>query len=184
MRLLLRGLILGVAMGAVLPAQAEPSDLQIIAMVDALRMAAPKSAPGLYSEWGVTPGIIPSWTKQCVERELTPQEFENSPESARTTVSCIMRRELNQQFNATNNDETASVRRVACWWLTGNYIGCTSEPQAAYVQKVVGFYQQERSNQATPAPTPTPSPTPTTTPTPTPSPTTTPTTTPAPFPAR
>lgn len=176
MRLMLRGLILGVAMGAVLPAQAAPSDLQIIAMVDALRMAAPKSAPGLYSEWGVTPGIIPSWTKQCVERELTPQEFGNSPESARTTVSCIMRRELNQQLSATNNDETASVRRVACWWLTGNYTGCSSGTQAAYVQRVIGFYQQERSKQAPPAaspsaaPTPSPSPSPAPIPSPTRSP--------------
>lgn len=168
MRLLLRGLILGVAMGAVLPAQAELSDLQIIAMVDALRMAAPKSAPGLYSEWGVTPNIIPSWTKQCVERELTPQEFGNSPESARTTVSCIMRRELNQQLSATNNDETASVRRVACWWLTGNYIGCTSGAQAAYVQRVVGFYQQERSKQAAPAASPSSSPAATPSPSPLP----------------
>ncbi len=192
MRFLLRGLTISVTLLAALPAQPQPSGPQITAMVEALRMAAPKSAPGLYSEWGVTPGIIASWTKQCVGSELTPEQFGNSPERARETVTCIMRRELNKQFRATNNNETAAVRSVACWWLTGNYSGCTSGNQAAYVQRVVGFYQKESPPQQTPTSSPSPSPTaspsaapsqaPLSSPSPSPSPTASPSPSPSPSP--
>jgi hypothetical protein len=157
MRFLLRGLIASVALGAAFSAQAQqPSDSQITAMVEALRRAAPKSAPGLYSEWGVTPGIIPSWSKQCVGSELTPEQFGNSPERARETVTCIARRELNKQLRATSNNETA-VRSVACWWLTGQYTGCNIDPQAAYVARVLRFYQEARPQQSTPNASPDPS---------------------------
>lgn len=175
MRFLLRGLIASVALGAAFSAQAQqPSDSQITAMVEALRRAAPKSAPGLYSEWGVTPGIIASWTKQCVGSELTPEQFGNNPQRARETVTCIARRELNKQLRATSNDETAAVRSVACWWLTGQYTGCDSDRQAAYVARVLRFYQEARPQQSapssSPAPSPSPSPSPTLSPSPSPSP--------------
>jgi cell division septation protein DedD len=186
MRLSVCGLIASTALLTALPTQAQPSGSQITAMVDALRMAAPKTdtaVDGLYSPWKVKPGIIPSWSKQCVGRELTAVQFGDSPETAREVVSCIMRRELNKQFSATNNDETAAVRRVACWWLTGNYTGCSSGTQAAYVQRVLGFYQEEGSNQPTPSPSPTPTPSPSPSPTPTPSPSPSPTPTPSPSPS-
>ncbi|HEY9608477.1 hypothetical protein [Allocoleopsis sp.] len=185
MRLALRALITSAALWAVLPAQAQPSGNQITAMVDALRMAAPKTdtaRDGLYSAWKVKPGIIASWSKQCVGRELTATQFGDSPETAREVVSCIMRRELNKQFSATNNNETASVRQVACWWLTGKYTGCNSGSQAAYVERVVGFYQKQGLNQSTPTPTPSPSPTPTPSPSPAPTPSPSPTPTPSPSP--
>ena len=62
-RLLLRGLLVSLALWT-LPAQAQQiSKPQVEAMVDALRLAAPKTSiqdDGLYSQWQITPGIIPS----------------------------------------------------------------------------------------------------------------------------
>lgn len=150
--LLLCGVVASFALPSLLAqAQQVVSDTQVAAMVEALRQAAPQTGiqnDGLYSQWQVKPETLKGWSKYCLKRELTPTQFENSPETARSVISCITRRELNKQFAATKNNETASVRAVACWWMTGNYTGCNSGFTAAYVQKVVGFYQQQRSKPA------------------------------------
>ena len=129
-------------------AQQPVSDAQVAAMVEALRQAAPQTKnpnDGLYSEWQVKPETLKGWTKTCLKRELTPTQFQNSPAIARQVVSCITRRELTNQFRATNNNEIASVRGAACWWMTGSYTGCNKGFTAEYMQKVVRFYQQQRS---------------------------------------
>lgn len=120
------------------------SDAQVNAMVEALRKAAPpnRANDGMYSDWQVLPGIIPDWTKRCLGRQLTPAEFESDANAARETVACIARRELNRLYSATGN-ESAAVRGAACWWMTGKENACTSGATAAYVQRVVGFYQQQ-----------------------------------------
>lgn len=150
--LLLSGLIASLGLWTV-PAQAQVSDAKVNALLEALRQAAPPNRPndGMYSQWQVLPGIIPSWTKQCVGRELTPAQFESDASAARNTVACIVRRELDKQFRATNNNETASVRNVACWWMTGNAGGCGSGATATYAQRVVGFYQQSGRGTTPPA---------------------------------
>ncbi|WP_392532029.1 hypothetical protein [Nostoc sp. C117] len=132
-------------------AQQQVSDRQVAAMVEALRQAAPQTKnpnDGLYSQWQVQPETLKGWSRTCLKRELTPTQFENSPAIARQVVSCITRRELTNQFAATNYNEIASVRGAACWWMTGNYTGCNKGFTADYVQKVVRFYQQERSKPA------------------------------------
>ncbi|MFN6473623.1 MAG: hypothetical protein RMY36_028680 [Nostoc sp. SerVER01] len=148
-QLLLSGVIVSFGLLASLAqAQQSVSDAQVGAMVEALRQAAPQTKnpnDGLYSEWQVKPETLKGWSKTCLKRELTPTQFENSPVLARSVVSCITRRELTKQFAATNNNEIASVRGAACWWMTGNYTGCNKGFTADYVQKVVRFYQQERS---------------------------------------
>ncbi|MBD2347047.1 hypothetical protein [Anabaena subtropica] len=136
-------------------AQQQTTDAQVAALVEALRQAAPqtgKTNDGLYSAWQVKPETFRGWSKTCLKREVTPTQFENNPTLARQVVSCITRRELNQQFRATNNNETAAVSGVACWWMTGAYTGCNTGFTATYVQKVVRFYQQQRS-QSTANPT-------------------------------
>ena len=148
-QLLLRGLLVSLALWT-LPAQAQQvSKPQVEAMVEALRLAAPKTGvqdDGLYSQWQITPGIIPSWSKQCLGREVTPKQLESSPAVARNIVSCIVRRELPKQYAAiSNKNETTAVRRTACWWMTGNATSCTNGQTAKYVQNVVRFYQQARS---------------------------------------
>ncbi len=154
MRLLLGGLIASVALSA-LPAQAQVSNTQVGTLVEALRRAAPQTGTkndGLYSEWQVTPGIIPSWSKQCIGRELTPKQFEANSATAQSIVSCITKRELQKQYLASGNNETAAVRRTACWWMTGNATGCNSGPTAAYTQNVIKFYQQASSNRSAQSP--------------------------------
>lgn len=96
-RLLLKGLIVGLALWT-LPAGAQQvSKPQVEAMVDALRQAAPKTGvqdDGLYSQWQITAGIIPSWSKQCLGHEVILKQLESSPAVARSIGSCIVRREL------------------------------------------------------------------------------------------
>jgi len=151
--LLLNGVIVTFGLLPLLAQAQQPiSDTQVAAMVEALRQAAPQTKnpnDGLYSEWQVKPETLKGWTKTCLKRELTPTQFENSPAIARQVVSCITRRELTNQFRATNNNEIASVRGAACWWMTGSYTGCNKGFTAEYVQKVVRFYQQQRSKPAT-----------------------------------
>lgn len=126
----------------------QPSNNQIAAMVEALRLAAPqtgKKDDGLYSEWQVRPETVKAWSKFCLKKELTPTQFENSSTTARQIISCITSRELNKQLQATKNNEIAAVTGLACWWMTGNYTGCNSGFTGTYVRKVVDFYQQQRS---------------------------------------
>jgi len=156
MRLLISTVLVSFSFGMsslVAQAQQSVSDTQVAAMVEALRRAAPQTGKvddGLYSDWQVQPGTVKAWTKFCLKKELAPTQFENSPATARQVVSCITRRELDKQLRATKNNETAAVNGVACWWMTGNYTGCNNGFTAAYVQKVVGFYQQQRSKPSTP----------------------------------
>ncbi|MEH2433815.1 MAG: hypothetical protein V7K25_06110 [Nostoc sp.] len=150
--LLVGGVIVAFGLLPLLAQAQQPlSDTQVAAMVEALRQAAPQTKnpnDGYYSEWQVKPETLKGWTRTCLKRELTPTQFENSPAIAREVVSCITRRELTNQFRATNNNEIASVRGAACWWMTGSYTGCNKGFTAEYVQKVVRFYQQQRSKPA------------------------------------
>ncbi len=153
-RLLVNGLLVSSALWTLLllPAQAQQiGKPQVEAMVDALRQAAPKTGvqdDGLYSQWQITPGIIPSWSKQCLGREIAPKQLETNPVLARSIVSCIMSRELQKQYAVSNKNETTAVRRTACWWMTGNPTSCTSGSTAKYVQNVQRFYEQVRTPSA------------------------------------
>ncbi|MBI1242633.1 MAG: hypothetical protein GC195_14205 [Nostoc sp. RI_552] len=128
-------------------AQQGLSNAEVAAMVEALRLAAPQTGiknDGLYSEWQVKAETLRGWSKYCLKRELTPRQFENSPDTARSIVSCIISRELGNQFRITNN-ENQSVGNVACWWMTGSYTGCNQGFSSTYVNKVIGFYQRRRA---------------------------------------
>jgi hypothetical protein len=144
--LLLTGIVLSVGLWA-MPGTTQSTDSQVNAFVEALRQAAPPQSPndGMYSAWQVLPGIIPNWTKRCIGKQMTPAQFEADATAARNTVTCIARRELNNQMKATGNNATAAVRGAACWWMTGKYSGCNSGFQATYVKKVVEAYQQQTS---------------------------------------
>jgi hypothetical protein len=74
---------------------------------------------------------------------MTPLEFEAQEKSARQVVSCIVRREL-QAATQNTPDELSAVKKVACWWMTGTTQGCHSGATATYVQRVLGFYQQQK----------------------------------------
>ena len=148
-RFLLSGVIIALGLSPLtVQAQQQSSKTQVTAMVEALRLAAPKTGSnddGLYSEWKVKPETFKSWSKTCLEKEVPATQFASDPELARQVVTCIMERELKEQLNATNNNEAEAVRRSACWWMTGKYTGCNSGFTADYVKKVLGYYQKKGS---------------------------------------
>jgi hypothetical protein len=88
MWLRLSGLAIALGMGlswGVLPAQAQVTDAQVSALVEALRLMAPPASPSgerLYSEWQVKGENIPRWSQSCIGRSLTPELFEASPVTA------------------------------------------------------------------------------------------------------
>lgn len=160
MRLLLGGVIVSIGLSSLLVAQAQQqvSNTQVAAMVEALRQAAPKGGStnnGYYSEWKVKPETLKGWSKYCLKQEVTPTQFDSDSALARKVVSCITRRELDKQLHSSRNNETAAVRGVACWWMTGDYTGCDSGFTGDYVKKVVSLYQQQRSKPVSNAPKPT-----------------------------
>ncbi|MEM9928154.1 MAG: hypothetical protein AAF915_31305 [Cyanobacteria bacterium P01_D01_bin.50] len=130
-------------------AQQKSFDTQVAAMVEALRLAAPKTGSkndGYYSEWQVKPETLKGWSRFCLKKEVSPAEFESNSQLAREIITCIMQRELKGQLEATNHNETEAVRATACWWMTGKYKGCDRGFSADYVKKVLGYYQKPKQS--------------------------------------
>jgi hypothetical protein len=145
--LLFGSLIVSIGLQA-LPASAQQvTDAQVFALVEALRQAAPPQATndGMYSQWQVLPGNISRWAKFCTKQDLTPQQFEADATKAKAIVTCIARDLLRDEYKASSNNETAAVRRAACWWMTGESTACKSGATATYADKVVSVYQQQRA---------------------------------------
>lgn len=159
-RLLLSGVILGVGLWA-MPGQAQVSDGQVRALVQALRDAAQQRAPGnngLVSEWQILPQNIPRWSRRCTGQALTSAQFEASTGKAREILVCVMRDVLRDEYKASGNSETLAVRRAASWWMTGNPNRYNSDTTAAYTQNVLSFYQKQRTNSQAAQPSPVPKP--------------------------
>jgi TolA-binding protein len=153
------GFALSLCVG-VMPVQAQLSNAQVNALVEALRQAAPQTGrenDGLYSDWQVKADNIPRWSKSCIGKEVTPQQFEASPTTARGVVTCIMRDVLRDEYRASGNNETIAVQRSAAWWMTGDPNRYNRSELQPYIQQVVRFYQQ---NQAKTKPTTASRPTP------------------------
>ncbi|MEB3311376.1 MAG: hypothetical protein VKJ02_14205 [Snowella sp.] len=141
--LLISGILISIGLETH-PSHAEVKTTQVNALVEALRQAAPtqRAKDGMYSDWQVLPKIIPDWSKRCLGKSLTPEQFDKDKAAARQVVSCIVKRELNTQTKATPKEEQA-VRQVACWWMTGKANECQSGATAAYVNKVLDFYRRQ-----------------------------------------
>lgn len=130
----------------VYPVRAQVTGAQVWALVEALRLAAPRTGiedDGLYGEWQVKPENIARWSRRCLGRELTPAEFEASPAKAREVVACAMSGVLSDQYRASQHDESVAVRRAASWWMTGDPEQFDQGSTAAYTQKVLNFYRQQ-----------------------------------------
>ncbi len=136
---------LGVSVGlSALPVQAQVSEAQVGKTVEALRLAAPKTATpndGLYSEWQVKPEAVSHWSKQCTGHELSSAEFEANATAARSIVTCVIRDVLRDEYRASGNNEFIAVRRVAAWWMTGDATNYGKPAIASYVEEVVSFYK-------------------------------------------
>lgn len=144
--LLLSSLIISIGLPALPAAAASVTDAQVSALVEALRQAAPPQTAndGMYSQWQILPSNISRWAKFCTKQDLTPQQFEADTTKAKSIVTCIVRDLLRDEYKASGNNETAAIRRAACWWMTGESAACKSGATATYADKVVSVYQQQR----------------------------------------
>jgi len=138
-----RTVFIPVVLLLMLPAQAQVADAKAEALVEALRLSAPKTGipnDGLYSDWKIKPDNIARWSKRCSGRELTPTEFESNPLLARQILVCVMGRVLREQFAASNNNEVVAVQRAAAWWMTGDPNQYNIPPTSVYTLKVLESY--------------------------------------------
>ncbi|MCT7976089.1 hypothetical protein [Laspinema olomoucense] len=143
---LILGGILTSSLLVAMPATAQITDAKVDSLVEALRLAAPDTGTeddGLYSEWQIKPDNIPRWSKLCIQQELTPAEFEANEAQAREVLSCVMSDILQEEYEASGNDESLAVRRAAAWWMAGDPEQYNSERISDYTQEVLQHYQQQ-----------------------------------------
>jgi hypothetical protein len=125
--------------------QAAISDEKIAALVEALRLAAPKSG-NLHSDWQVKAANISSWSQRCLGKTLTPTEFAADLELARAILECKMGNVFREQYELSQYQEANAVQRTAAWWLTGVAEPYQSDNITGYTKKVLNFYYQELKN--------------------------------------
>jgi hypothetical protein len=138
-------LLAAAGVGAVLvalPAYAQ-TETQVGRVVEAIRQASKpdKPNPGLYSDWQLKPETISRWSKPCLQRNISPEEFQVNRRASRQLVTCMVRDVLKQELKTSKNDESLAVQRVAAWWLTGDGDRYNNQEASPYVQRVLGFYQ-------------------------------------------
>lgn len=123
-------------------AQAQISDAKVEALVEALRVSAPKASPdsGFYSDWQVKPDNITRWSKRCLNQEVTPEQFAADQALARQVLVCVMGKILRDQFTASNSNEIVAVQRAAAWWMTGDPDQYRSGATSGYTLKVLEAY--------------------------------------------
>ncbi len=121
-------------------AQTQISDAKVEALVEALRLSAPQSGAGLYSDWQIKPDNIVRWSKRCLNRDVTPDQFAADPALAQQVVVCVMGNVLREQLAAGNNNEIVAVQRAAAWWMTGDPEQYRSGATSDYTLKVLEAY--------------------------------------------
>lgn len=124
------------------PAHGEISAAKIEALVEALRLSAPVAGPesDLYSAWKVKPENIRRWSKRCLDRDVTPDQFAADEGLARQVLVCAMGAVLREQFTASNQNEIVAVQRAAAWWISGDPEQYRNGESGAYTLKVLEAY--------------------------------------------
>ena len=146
MRVLLIAMMFAVSTFWTAPAQAQISDTQVAALVEALRLSAPDTGnpnDGLYSDWKIKWENILRWSKRCTGTEMEPAEFEANTQKAREILACIMGKILREQYEICK-DESVAVRRAASWWMTGDPDQYDTPQAGPYTQRVLDFYKRAR----------------------------------------
>ena len=140
-RLIFRSILVLLALtpGAVL---AQLSDAKVEALVEALRVAAPPAGAegGLYSDWRIKPDNIIRWSKRCLNRDLTPEQFAADQALARPVLVCVMGPVLREQFTESNDNEMVAVQRAAAWWMTGDPAQYRTGSTGDYTLRVLEAY--------------------------------------------
>ncbi|HBW88000.1 MAG TPA: hypothetical protein DEG17_03655, partial [Cyanobacteria bacterium UBA11149] len=71
-----------------------------------------------------------------------------------------MRDIFREQYTASGNNESVAIQRTAAWWMTGdaNQFNRVARDSYTYkyIQSVLKFYQDQRSNAQSPQPTTSP----------------------------
>lgn len=121
------------------------TEKQITDLVEAIRLATPKNRnldDNLYSEWQIKPSAIRSWSRECLQQELTPDDFAADPQMSRTILKCKIGQILKQEYGASNKDIFIAVRRTAAWWISGDPQQYKTGVIGDYTLKVLEFYLQ------------------------------------------
>lgn len=130
-----------------LPVHAQVSNIQLPALVEALRLAAPQTGTdddGLYTDWQIKPDNIPRWSELCIGEEMTPAQFEANEQKAREVLGCVMEDVIKEEYPKSGENEEVAIRRAAAWWMTGDANQYNSGQTAEYTQKVLRFYQEQK----------------------------------------
>jgi hypothetical protein len=142
---LIFGGLLATSLLVAMPATARITEAKVESLVEALRLAAPDTGvedDGLYSDWQIKADNIPRWSRLCIQQELTPAEFEANEAQAQEILACVMSDVLEEEYQASGNDELLAVRRAAAWWMAGDPNQYNDERIADYTQQVLEYYQQ------------------------------------------
>ncbi len=127
------------------PVNSGVTEKQITDLVEAIRLATPKNRnldDNLYSEWQVKPSAIRSWSRECLQQELTPDDFAADPQISRTILKCKIGQILKREYTASNKDIFVAVRRTAAWWISGDPQQYKTSAIGDYTLKVLEFYLQ------------------------------------------
>ncbi len=132
----------------VFPAVAELPTYEVIALVEALRLAAPQTqtAEPLYSPWKIKPVHIGRWSKFCIGQTLSPEAFEADLTRAREILVCILAEVFAEEYTVSQQKPEVAVRRTAAWWVSGNPNLYNQGDIAVYTKKVWSFYQELHRN--------------------------------------
>lgn len=132
-------------------AQAQVTSAQVTILVEAFRDVAKQATSKpktLHSDWRVSERNVGPWSKQCLQRELTPQDFDRDPETATKVVTCIVNGVFQTEYQTANNDEALAIRRVSSWWRTGDANTYEIPDTVTYSDRILKAYQKRNGGKA------------------------------------
>lgn len=126
-------------------ANASVTDTQVNHLVEALRDVAKQSTSKpktLHSDWRISERNIGPWSKQCLQTEMTVQEFNRNPDTVAKIVTCKVKEVLTTEYEAADQDEALALRRFASWWRTGDPNTYSTPETSAYADRILKAYQR------------------------------------------
>ena len=138
-------------MSIVSAAQAQVTPSQVTILVEALRDVAKQSTSKpktLHSDWRISERNVGPWSKQCLQRELTPQDFDRDPETVTKIVTCVVNGVFQTEYQTANNDEALAIRRVSSWWRTGDANTYEIPETVAFSDRILKAYQKRNGGKA------------------------------------
>ena len=132
-------------------AQAQATPEQVTILVEAFRDVAKQSttkSKTLHSDWRISERNTATWSKQCLQKELTPQDYDRDPETVTKIVTCIVGGIFQTEYQTANNDEALAIRRVSSWWRTGDANTYEIPETVTYADRILKAYQKRNGGKA------------------------------------